>query len=1045
MRRKSTLPPGKKWLPVFLMIAILCCQHALAQSQITGRVTSKNDNTPVPGVSVLIKGTSVGTVTDAEGSYALNAGADAILVFTSIGFGQQEVTVNGRTTIDIALEDDIQTLQEVVFVGYGEQIKSDLATSISSVSAKDFKAAIITNTDQALQGRTTGVQVVQSSGEPGAAAVVRIRGNNSLTGDNEPLYVIDGFPMPSYREAATNLYGAFSQNGLYGINPNDIESIEVLKDASATAIYGSRGANGVVLITTKSGKKGEGRIELVNKTSVGSVIAPLNMMNGSQYAEIVNERAALQGGSLPFGDVNDPAIPNTNWIDLITQKSFRQDVSLSLSGGSPQTTYYVSGNYLFDKGTIINSDNERGSVRFNLNSELNKWYTLKGQVSLIRQITNRSISGSRGWPQVSGLMDGFKAAPTIEKDYTGFNESGIPGSPGGWFANPVNELTLKTDAAKSDYTILNIENWFTLAKELKLVVTLGSSQNLTRRQIFLPAKIIQGYYSNGQGNNTMANTYAYNANAFFVYDKTIQENHKLNVTLGTEYNMQTVEFLNTYTAGFDIDYFGVNNIGSAMTQNIGSYKEDRTIQSGFLRANYSYKGKYVLNTSVRLDGASPFAANKKYGVFPAAALAWNVNEESFLKDVSTVSNTKLRISYGETGSQAISPYSSLGNFGNNFYQIGSGGSIVTALFPVSLGNQNLSWERTRQFNAGLDFGLANNRINFSFDYYEKTTIDLLQSRALPAQSGFASITDNYGSIRNKGIELSLWGDVVRVNDFKFTSRLNVSHNKNVLLNLGDRTASDYVAIGGQLLQGVSGILTPGEELGRFYGYKVTGLAQESDFDGSGNATYAYPIGKAADQVPGTWLYQDKNQDGIISEADRQVLGKSTPDFIFGWTNDFTWKNLGVSLFFTGAVGNDVLNVSRFYLNNGHINYGGVVFNQTEDWYKNRWTPSNPHNDPRYPGTQRFIYAGVSDANSVMVEDGSFVRLKTLSISYQLPTTKVIKNPKLFFTGTNLFTVTKYTGFDPEVSSWGQDLLHQGIDFGAYPSQRSYTLGFSCNF
>lgn len=1027
------------WLLVCAMFISL--QTYAQQQPVTGVVTDAANATPLQGVSVSVKGSAASTQTDSSGKFSIEAVKGNTLVFTFVGYNDKEVRVGNTLSLTVTMESASKQLEDVVVVGYGSQIKRNLATATSRVSAGELKNAVITTVDQALQGRTTGVQVVETSGEPGAATVVRIRGNNSLSGNNEPLYVIDGFPMPPYREASANFYGSYSQNGLYGINPNDIESMEVLKDASATAIYGSRGANGVVLITTKAGKRGDGRVELVNRTSFGAIANPIKMMNGRQYAEIINESYELGGRDIPFKNL-DSNFANTNWFDLITQPSFRQDISLSVSGGSPKSSYYISGNYLFDKGTIINSDNNRGSIRANLNNDVNNWYTIKSQISFVRQKANRAITNSHGWPDAGGLMDGLRASPTVEPGYLGFNGAGVPGYSGYWFANPYNELSSKIDVSKNDYSIINIENWFTLMKDLKLVVTLGGNQNLTRRQVFMPPSTSAGKAVNGSSSSTMANTYSYNVNAYFLYDKTFKDDHKLNVTLGAEYNNQTVELLNTNSSGYDIPLFGIDNIGSALTQNIGSYKEERSLQSGFFRANYSFKGRYVLNTSVRLDGASPFAANKKYGLFPAVAVAWNMDEENFMKGITAISNTKLRASFGETGSQAITPYSSLARYGNSFYQVGADGTVVTALYPVSLGNPNLSWERTRQFNAGLDFSVFNNRLMISFDYYNKTTVDLLQSRTLPSQSGFGSITDNYGTMRNRGLELSLQADIIRAKDFRYNTRVNISRNKTTLVDLGDRTVSDYVGISGNLLGGVSGILTPGEEVGRFFGYKVTGLVQESDFNTDGTPNYPY-AGGTTEQIPGTWKYDDFVKDGVINADDRQVLGKAAPDFTYGWTNDFTWKNLGINFFFTGSVGNDVLNLTRFYLNNGLIDYAGVIFNQTEDWYNKRWTPANQHNDPRYPGTQRGISTG--DINSTMLENGSFFRLKMLTVSYTLPNITVLKSPRLFLTGTNVFTITKYTGFDPEVSSFNQSLLQQGIDYGAYPAQRSFTIGFSCNF
>jgi TonB-linked SusC/RagA family outer membrane protein len=1017
---------------------------------IRGTVTDEK-SAGMPGVSVLVKGTKIQAVTNPDGTFEMKVPAQgAVLVYSFVGFKTQEILVANKTQFNVQLVPEAKALKEVVVVGYGAQSKRDLASSTSRVAATEYKSAVINTVDQALQGRTTGVQVVEVSGEPGAASVVRIRGNNSLSGNNEPLYVIDGFPMPPYREAGANFTGAYTQNGLYGINPNDIESMEILKDASATAIYGSRGANGVVLITTKAGRRGEGRVELVNKTSFGSISNPIKMMNSRQYAQVINESYAITDRNPPFTNL-DSAFTNTDWVAAITQPSFREDITLSLSGGSPKSSYYISGNYLKEKGTIINSDNNRASLRVNLNNEINDWYTVKGQVSFSRQKTNRAVTASRAWPSSGGLMDGLRAAPTLELDYLGNNSMGIPNYQGYYFSNPYNELTAKTDLTQSDYSILNIENYFKIAEGLQLVVSLGGNQNLTRRKVFLPPSTAEGNGVKGRGSNNTSNTYSYNVNAYFQYEKTFRKNHYLNTTLGVEYNDQTVEIVNTNSSGYNIPFFGIDNIGSAQSQSIGSFKEQRILQSGFLRANYSFKGRYVLNTSIRVDGASPFAANKKYGWFPSAALAWNLDQEEFMKGVRFVSNTKLRASYGETGSQAISPYSSLSQYSSGFYEMGpqgDGAVINTGIYPNTIANPNLSWERTRQFNAGIDFNTAQDRLVLSLDYYNKVTSDLLQPRKVPTQSGVGTIVDNYGTMRNRGFEVSIQGNIVRKKNVTFSTRLNVSRNVNTLIDLGERTQSDYVSLNGNLLGGVSGILTPGEEVGRFFGFRVAGLTQATDFDSNGNPTFATfegpaPPGTKGTPIYGAWIYADTNGDNIINADDRIVLGKSNPDFTFGWSNDLTWRNFSVNALFTGSVGNDVLNLTNFYINNGVVEFSGVGFNQSEEWFNKRYTESNPHNDPKYPGIQRGIASG--DINSTMLEDGSFVRLKMLSLSYTFPRLGPIQNPRLFVTGTNLWTLTRYTGFDPEVSSYAQSLLLQGIDYGAYPSQKSYTIGFSCNF
>ena len=991
----------------------------------------------VPGATVTVRQTKVSTVADADGKFSIIAAKGNTITITSVNFVSQSFVVVNENNVDIKLEEKSGTLNDVVVVGYGSSTKRDLASATSKITAKQFQTAVINTVDQALQGRATGIQVTSSSGEPGANTIIRIRGSNSLSGNNEPLYVIDGVIMPEYKEASSSVYGSYSQNGLYGLNPNDVENIEILKDASATAIYGSRGANGVVVITTKSGKNGEGKIEVTNKISTGRILNPLKMMGGKQFAEIYNEYSVYKGRPKPFGNI-DTLNVNTNWFEEVTKPALREDLTLSVSGGTPKASYYVSGNYLRDKGVVLNSGITRSSIRANLSSVVNKWYTLTAQLSFVHQKSQRGISSNGGWPDGPGLMEALRTNPLYSISDNGLQvKNAIPGGAPGFFGNPVVAQTDKSDLSLNDYSIVNLQNLFQITPGLKLVVNLGRVQNLTRRQAFFPVTVIEGSTSNGRGDNSLANTYSYNANAYLQYDKTFSTNHKLNVTAGTEYIKTQLETLGARVSGLAISSFGVNNLSSAASQQTLSFKSDRLIESGFLRGNYIFKGKYVLNTSIRIDGASPFAENKKIGYFPSAGVAWNVMEENFMKNVNFISNLKLRSSYGITGSQAISPYQSLSTYNSDYYQIGSSPQLV--VYPYTLGNSNLTWEKTKQFNAGIDFSLLNNRLTVSFDYYKKRTEGLLQVKPLPSQSGNSSILDNNGVMSNKGFEFTIQADVVRKKDVSFITRINVSHNKNTLVNLGDRKDPFYQSLGGNLLGGIYGVLKPGEEIGQFYGFKVSGLTQASDFTG-GVPNYPF-FGVAADQRPGNWKYE-ADKDGKLTPG---VLGKSTPDFTYGWSNDITWKRVSVNLFFMGSVGNDILNVTGFYLNNGIINHSGdITFNQTEDWYKKRWTPSNSHNDVRYPGTQTALQQG--NINSVMIEDGSFFRLKNISISYALPNMKsLFKNLKVFVSGTNIFTITKYTGFDPDVSNYGTSLLQQGIDYGAFPSQRTYTFGLTATF
>jgi TonB-linked SusC/RagA family outer membrane protein len=1031
----------KRVMSIFAMLFLSIIAFAQQKISATGTVTDAKNNEPIPGVSITIKGTTQGAQTNKNGTFTIPVSAGDVLTFSFLGYKTQEVTPTDGNPIIVKLSAAVNDLNEVVVVGYGQQSRSTLAGATSQVKASQFKDAVVTSLDQAIQGRAAGVQIVQTSGEPGADVVFRIRGNNSLSGNNQPLIVIDGNPQPTYTEGSANgIQGAFTQNGSFGVNPNDVASIEILKDASATAIYGSRGANGVVLITTKSGKAGDAKISLINKTSFGSLAKSYPMMTGKQYAEIRNASSILNGNTAEF-DV-DTINTSTNWFDAITRSTIRQNYNLAVSGGGLKSNYYISGDYLSDEGVLLGSKNNKGSLTVNLNNTVNDWYSNKIQLTLSRQFTNRGISNSRAFPSNSGpVLDGARATPLFPVDYTGTDGGGrgITSSP---FNNPYLELTKKTDLVKNDFLNANFVNEFSIVKYLKFNVTLNTTYVNSKREIFFPPDVGSGIQTNGQASVGAATTYAYNVSSYLSYDRDFTGGHKINATFGGESNLNKVELLNTAASGFDVPAYGVNNLGSAQQQSVSTYKESRLIQSGFLRTNYSYKNKYIFNASLRLDGASPFASNKKFGLFPSFGLAYNLLEEDFMKDVTFLSNVKLRGSYGVTGSQAIAPYRSLDNYLNVFYQTGVPGTIITSVYPSSLQNQNLTWESTKQINVGLEIAAFNDRLNVTVDYYNKTTSNLLQPRALPSQSGFTTIIDNYGKIGNKGIEVTLSGDIIRKTDFRFNSSINISRNITKLINLGTRTDNQYIGLGGNLQQGVATVLTPGQPLGQFYGYQVSGLAQTSDFT-NGAPNYPY-IGSATDQIAGGWKYADLDGNGKIDINDRTVLGNATPKFTGGWTNDITYKKFNLNFLITGSYGNKLLNLTRFYLNNGLINNSGILFNQTQDWFNKRWTAERPTNDVLNPGLQKNI--GTQDINSTMIENGSYMRLKNVSLSYTFGSfKKVLKNPRIFFTATNLLTITDYKGLDPEVSSFGQSILQQGIDFGSYPVIRTYTLGVELNF
>jgi len=1016
-----------------------------AQEKLTISGTVRDEmGTPLVGVTVHIKNKTQGTITNGQGEFHLSASPSDSLVFSYVGYQPQTVAVDHQTSMNVNLKGSIGSFNEVVVVGYGQQTKSNLASSISQINASQFKNTLVNSVTQAIQGRVAGVQIVRTSGEPGADVVFRIRGNNSLSADNQPLIVIDGIPQPTYYEAGVaNLYGSVTHDGTFGIDPNDIASIEILKDASATAIYGSRGANGVVYITTKSGEKGLSRIQFTDKTTYSKISRPSNfqMMDSKQYAEVRNEYDIINGNPPEFNP--DTITTYTDWFKAITRSPISQDYYLGFSGGGAKTTYYASVDYLIDQGVIIGSDNRKGNLHLSMRNDINNWYSNKIFLDFSRQFTNRAISTSRGFPSEDGpILDALRATPYFPLDYHGVDGGGrgITQTP---FNNPYLDLTKKTDILKNDYSNLNLENDFYITKFLTLQCNLGSTNVTSRRQVFFPSDVEDGNQTNGKATSGYSITYTINGNAYLTFIKKIAEKHSLNATFGAEYYEETLEQLGTYAAGFDIQLFGVNNIGSALQQSVSSYKQKRVIESQFIRLIYTFNDKYIFNGTIRRDGASPFAENKKFGYFPSAGVGYYISKEPFMRDISFINNLKIRASYGVTGSQSIGPYQSLNNFGSTFYQIGVPSVTVTSLFPTSLGNSDLTWESTKQLDIGIDFSGFDSRFGITLDYYNKVTDHLLQSRSLPSQSGFTSIISNYGKIGNRGLEAHISIDVAKSKDFDFTTSFNFTKNINKLISLGDRKDTQYIGLGGNLQGGVATALIPGRRLGYFFGYKVIGLVQASDFK-NGSPDYPY-FGLSSAQIPGMWKYMDLNGDGKIDMNDRMILGNSQPKFIIGWSNTFNYKRFTLDILFTGSFGNKVVDLTRFYVNNGIIDYADILFNQTKMWFNNRYTSQRPTNNVLYPGLQKS--EGVPpDINSTMVEDGSYFRMKNITLSYTIPKLRnFVHDIVVFFTGTNVFTITRYRGFDPEVSSYGQSVLQQGIDYGAYPYSRSYTLGVNCNF
>ncbi|HVV05539.1 MAG TPA: TonB-dependent receptor [Puia sp.] len=972
---------------------------------ITGTVKDEKGN-PLAGVSVMLSGTSKGTTTGATGSFTIEADPGQVLEFSFVGFQKKSVRIGQGNILDVVMAIDIRMSNEVVIVGYGTTRKRDLTGAVSVISNKATENVPAMRADQLLQGQAAGVQITSVSGAPGSGTTIRIRGGNSISASNEPLYVIDG------------LIGA----DITQINPQDIASITILKDASATAIYGARGANGVILITTKSGKIGQDVIRLEAYAGIQQVPKLIPMMNGKQYAELANASSLDNGGPVLYDP--DTVGAGTNWQKEITKTAPIQSYTVSASGGKQDFSYFLSGGMMNQDGVIINSGYKRYQFRANVSAHLKKNVKAGILLNVVKSTTNNNTILLGGRDYANSALAYSPIAPVYNPD--GSFSSRKPNDPQ-IYDNPVAQGLLPINETDVTDVLGNAFVEWTLVKGLVFKSTFGSNMDLNKLSTYNPSTLptVAAGGIGGAASIASTNLLMWLNENTLTWDKTIHKDHHLNLVMGTSYQTSTTEGLNANASNYSTDLYTYNNLGATAqsTFRIGSGYSQLNIMSFLARLNYSYADKYLLTFSGRSDGSSNFAENKKRAFFPSAAIAWNMSNERFMEGVNAFSNLKLRASYGINGNQAIAPYSSLASLSTaSNYLIG--GANVLGYTTARVANNNLKWETTGQLDVGLEFGLWQGRINVTADYYNKKTKDLLLDQAIPSQTGFTTKTGNIGSVSNRGYELTINSTNISGKDFRWETSFNISANKNKVLDLGGATGIDLTKSGFGSYQVISRLIV-GQPVGIFWGATYMGT-QKTDKVPAGS------VNPKATTRPGDILYKDFDGDGKLTIADYGITGYSMPKFFGGIGNSFSYKGLSLYVFFQYSYGNKVMNIGDMFYSSSDP--------RTNQYAKmaGRWTASNPHSN--IPGINSLDYI----PSSRWVYDGSFLRLKTLTLSYDLTGKSLhagwIQKLSVYVSGTNLLLWTKYPYYDPETNYFGQNSTLMGFDFTNYPQNRTVVLG-----
>ena len=978
-------------------------RFSLQQHSVTGTVTDPEGN-PLPGVNIVEVGTTNGAVTDLDGNYSITVSSeDAVLSFSFVGYLTEQIEVGGQTRIDLTLVEDIQELDEVVVIGYGVVKKSDLTGAVSQVKVSSINNTAVSRVDQALQGKAAGVQVTSTSASPGSGATIRIRGGNSIQASNEPLYVIDGF---------------IGSGDLNTLNLNDVESIEILKDATATAIYGARGANGVILITTKRGEVGKTRIHLNHYYGIQQLRNTIDLLSGPERAAYHKEYQEFTGQPVTFPDPSN--VQHTDWFDVMTQNAPITNTDIGVSGGNQSVNFYLSGNYFKQEGIVLGTGIERFQTRLNLDLKINDWLSTGTTMNLSRiHQKNNKVN----WSDL--FEKGNTTTPVYNEDgsYNEWHELGQ-----NYFRNPLAEVDM---VQKDTYKPRFRGNYYLNASfnnGLVFKSTFGADLNNSKYNEYQPGDLprrkdqnLGGYakVSSGMRNEIL------NENTV-TYVKKFGE-HSVNLLGGFTYQHFKGESVWASADGFINDLFAYNNLsaGAPELRQMDSNYTDWTILSYIGRTNYIFKDRYLLTLVGRYDGSSRLAANHKWAFFPSAAIAWRLIEEDFIKNIGLFSNLKFRASYGKTGNQAIDIYSTLPSL--NTSKMYFNNMEVNAYNTGNIANPDLTWETTDQFDIGLEAGFFNNKLSFEMDYYYKRTNDLLLSIAIPRQTGYSKRLVNLGEIENQGLELLINAHPIKTTNFSWDITFNISGNRNRVINIGQTEDTDFIEVG------TAGRLIVGEPAIVFYGYIYDGVWHTQEEIDKSN-------GLMENVAPGYPKYKDIDGNGIWDREDRKIIGSPQPDFFGGIQNSLKYKNLSFDFYLAGTYGNEIYNTFATDMFFG--DFASNIHAKAID----RWTPENSTSDWPFAGNWD---VSPHDPSTVNVQDGSYLKLKMLRLSYDFNASKLnwLNRAMIYLQGENIFCLTNYYwGFDPEINAYGTHSILRGYDGFTYPSSnRTFTVGLNLEF